>query len=173
MLPRISKNGEEITKTISHKLKSIDSAKSMARALSNLVSNLGDIIHKIKCKCRPDNKKCKTCGSKYKNFECYLKCRNIKDDLIVWKCLYCNGDHQKKQKQNRNLVIHTPFLTMIWINLFCCFKKLFTQWIHGWLAKSFPGNKDFYSHLNIEDITDAGYTHADRKSLKKIWNKKN
>ena len=103
MLPRISKNGEEITKTISHKLKSIDSAKSMARALSNLVSNLGDIIHKIKCKCRQDNKKCKTCGSKYKNFECYLKCRNIKDDLIVWKCLYCNGDHQKKTETEQKL----------------------------------------------------------------------
>ena len=100
MLQRISKNGEEITKTISHKLKSIDSAKSMARALSNLVNNLGDIIHKIKCKCRQDNKKCKTCGSKYKNFECYLKCRNIKDDLIVWKCLYCNGNHQKKLDEN-------------------------------------------------------------------------
>ena len=58
MLQRISKNGEEIAKTISHKLKSIDSAKSMARALSNLVNNLGGIIHKIKCKCRQDNKKC-------------------------------------------------------------------------------------------------------------------
>ena len=83
ILQRISKNGEEITKIISHKLKSIDSARFMARALSNLVSNLGDIIHKIKCKCQHDNKKCKTCGIKYKNFECCLKCRNIKDDLIA------------------------------------------------------------------------------------------
>ena len=82
ILQRISKNGEEITKTISHKLKSIDSARFMARAQSNLVNNLGDIIHKTKCKCRHDNKKCKTCGIKY-NFECCLKCRNIKDDLIA------------------------------------------------------------------------------------------
>ena len=52
ILQRISKNGEEITKTISHKLKSIDSARFMARALSNLVNNLVDIIYKIKCKCR-------------------------------------------------------------------------------------------------------------------------
>ena len=70
------------------------------------------------------------------------------------------------------MVIHTHFLTMIWLNLFCCCEKVFTQWIHGWLAKSLPENKDFYSHLSIEDITDAGYTHADRKSLKRFWNKK-
>ena len=25
---------------------------------------------------------------------------------------------------------------------------------------SLPENKDFYSHLNVEDITDADYAHA-------------
>ena len=28
--------------------------------------------------------------------------------------------------------------------------------------KSKPGKEDFYSHLNMEDITDASYTHAKR-----------
>ena len=27
---------------------------------------------------------------------------------------------------------------------------------------SLPENKDFYSHLNIEDITDADHTHVKR-----------
>ena len=27
---------------------------------------------------------------------------------------------------------------------------------------SLPENEDFYSHLNMEDITDAGYSHAKR-----------
>ena len=27
---------------------------------------------------------------------------------------------------------------------------------------SLPEKEDFYSHLNIEDITDADYTHAKR-----------
>ena len=25
-----------------------------------------------------------------------------------------------------------------------------------------PGKEDFYSHLNMEDINDADYTHAER-----------
>ena len=37
---RIDKNGEEITKTVSYILKFIDSARFMARSLSNLVNNL-------------------------------------------------------------------------------------------------------------------------------------
>ena len=28
--------------------------------------------------------------------------------------------------------------------------------------KSLPEKEDFYSHLNMEDITDADYTHAER-----------
>ena len=27
---------------------------------------------------------------------------------------------------------------------------------------SLPANKDFYSHLNMEDITDTDYAHAKR-----------
>ena len=42
-------------------------------------------------------------------------------------------------------------------------------WMTG---KIITRKKDFYSHLNIEDITDAGYTHADRKSLKNFEIKK-
>ena len=46
---RIDKNGEEITKNISYILQFIDSARFMASSLSNLVHNLSEIIHKIKC----------------------------------------------------------------------------------------------------------------------------
>ena len=28
--------------------------------------------------------------------------------------------------------------------------------------KMLPGKEDFYSHLNMEDINDADYTHAER-----------
>ena len=51
---RIDKNGEEITKTISYRLKFIDSAKSMATSL----------IHKIKCT---------NCN------KCCIECTNFKD----------------------------------------------------------------------------------------------
>ena len=47
---RIDKNGEEITKNVSYILQFIDSARFMASSLSNLVNNLSEGIHKIKCK---------------------------------------------------------------------------------------------------------------------------
>ena len=37
------------------------------------------------------------------------------------------------------------------------------EYIDGWeklTETSLPEKEDFYSHLNMEDITDADYTHA-------------
>ena len=53
---RIDKNGEEITKNISYILQFIDSARFMANSLSNLVNNLSERIHRIKCKSGHDVK---------------------------------------------------------------------------------------------------------------------
>ena len=47
---RIDKNGEQITKNISYLVQFIDSATFMASSLSNLVNNLFEGIHKIRCK---------------------------------------------------------------------------------------------------------------------------
>ena len=47
---RIDKNIKEITKTISYKLQVIDRARFLASSLSNLVDNLPEEIHRIKCK---------------------------------------------------------------------------------------------------------------------------
>ena len=63
---RIDKNGEEITRNTSHILQFIDSARFMASSLSNLANNLSEGMHRIKCKFGHDDKKCKTCGIKYK-----------------------------------------------------------------------------------------------------------
>ena len=54
---RIDKNGEKITKNISYILQFIDSAWFMASSLSNLVNNISEGIHKIKCKYGDDDKK--------------------------------------------------------------------------------------------------------------------
>ena len=63
-LTRTDKNGEKITKTISYRVQFIDSARFMTSSLSNLVNNLFEGIHKIKCKYGNDDKKCETCGIK-------------------------------------------------------------------------------------------------------------
>ena len=49
----------------------------MASSLSNLVNNLSEEIHKIKCKYEHDHKKCETCRIKYKYCDCFLEYTNF------------------------------------------------------------------------------------------------
>ena len=93
---RIDKNGEEITKNIFYILQFIDNARSMASSLSNLVNNLSRGIHRIKDKFGHADKKCETCGTKYKHFDCFLECTDFKDNLIEYQCLCSNKIHQHK-----------------------------------------------------------------------------
>ena len=93
---RIDKNEEEITKNISYILQFIDSARFMASSLSNLVNNLSEEIHKVKCKFGHDHKNCETCGIKYKYFDCFLEYTNFKDYLIEYKCLCCSKSYRRK-----------------------------------------------------------------------------
>ena len=69
---KIDKNGEKTTKNISYGLQFIDSVKFMAGSLSNLVSNLSKGLRKIKCKDRHNDKKCETCGIRYKNLRLFF-----------------------------------------------------------------------------------------------------
>ena len=57
----------------------------MASSLSNLVINLSERLHRIKCKLEHDNK------NKY--CDCFLEYTNFKDDLIEYKCLSCNESY--------------------------------------------------------------------------------
>ena len=67
----------------------IDSARFMSSSLSNLVNNLSESIHRTKCKFMNDDKKCETYGIKYKYYDCFLEYKNLNDDLIESKCLFC------------------------------------------------------------------------------------
>ena len=57
----------------------------MASSLSNLLDNLSEGIHKIKC----------TNSNK-----CYNEYTNFKDVLIEFKCLCCNKNYQKRFDEN-------------------------------------------------------------------------
>ena len=52
----------------------------MATSLSNLVDNLTEGIHKIKCK----------------DCDCFLEYESVKDNLIKYKCLFCNKTYSNK-----------------------------------------------------------------------------
>ena len=61
-------------------MKFIDSARFMATSLSNLVDNLTEGIHKIKCK----------------ECDCCCESESMKDSLIKNKCLSCNKNYSNK-----------------------------------------------------------------------------
>ena len=61
-------------------MKFIDSARFMETSLQNLVDNLTEEIHKIKCK----------------DCDCFLEYESIKDNLIKYKCLSYNKDYSNK-----------------------------------------------------------------------------
>ena len=62
----------------------------MASSLSNVVYNLSERIHKIKCKYGHDDKRCETCRINHKYCDSFLEYTNFKDDLIEYQCLCCN-----------------------------------------------------------------------------------
>ena len=48
------------------------------------------------------------------------------------------------------------------MNSFCCWEKVLIL-LNIWMIEiSLPEKYDFQSHLNMEDITDADYTHTKR-----------
>ena len=68
----------------------------MASSLSKLVNNLSKGLHGVKCKLEHDDKKCETCGIKYRHCEYFFEYTNFKDDLTEYKCLSCNKIYQRK-----------------------------------------------------------------------------
>ena len=69
----MDKNGNESVVTVSQKLKFIDNARFMASLFSNLVDNLTEGIHRIKCK----------------YCDCFIEYETVKDNLIKYQCLSC------------------------------------------------------------------------------------
>ena len=134
----------------------------MSSSLSKLVDNLSEGIH---------NNKCFDCKSNLdyvcitKNEKLLLKCfncniyykKNFKNDLIKkFKNTYsfCNNDTTESSSSER-------------INKFVLLlrKGVYPyEYMDSWERfneKLLPSKKDFYSNLNMEDINDIDYRHAD------------
>ena len=138
----------------------------MASSISNLVNNLSEGFHRIKCKSRRNDKKCETCGIKYECCGCFLEYTNFKNNLI--ECLCCTKNYHYKFDEN----VKKQFNTCKFSNhdndkfILLLRKGVYPyQHMDGWEnfnKASLPEKEDFYSHLNMEDITDADYAHAKR-----------
>ena len=51
-------------------------------------------------KYRHDDKKCETCGIRYRYSDCLHKYTNFKDDLIEYICLFYNKNNQETLEEN-------------------------------------------------------------------------
>ena len=69
-ITKVDKDGNESVDNIPYKIKFIDCARFVASSLSNLVDNLAEGIHKIKCK----------------DCDCFPEYESVRDDLIKYKC---------------------------------------------------------------------------------------
>ena len=114
--------------------------------------------------------------NKYKYCNCFLEYTNSKDHLIEYKCLFWNKDCQRKfDEKLKEWYFNICKFSNHDNNKFILLlrKGVYPhEYIDYWekCETSLPGKEDFYSHLNMEDITDADYEHMKRicKYLKKI-----
>ena len=125
----------------------------MASSLSNLFDNLAEGIHKIK----------------HKYCDCFLEYESVKDNLIKNKCLSCNNDYSnwldgKLNKRFKNTFKFSDNDISKFILLLrkgVCPYEYMDDW-EKFNKTTLPEKEEFYSNLNMEDITDADYMHAKR-----------
>ena len=121
-------------------MKFIDSAKFMARSLSNLVDNLAEGIHKIK----------------YKDCDCFFECGINKDRSS-------KIDEKLKKKVKSTFKFSSNDINKYVLLLI---KGVYLyEYIDEWEKfneTTLPEEEQFYSNLNMEDITDEDYILAKR-----------
>ena len=122
----------------------------MASSLSNLVDDLAEGTHKVK----------------YNDCDCFLEYENVKDNLVKYKCLYCNKDYSNKlneilKKQFKNTFKFSDDINKV-ISLLR--KGVYPyEYMDDWEKfneTTLPEKEELYSNLNMEDITGAHYMYA-------------
>ena len=86
----------------------------------------------------------------------------MKDDLIEYKCLYCNKDYQQKfdeklKEQFFNACKfsdhnNNKFILLLWKGVYPY--GFMNDW-KKFNETSLPEKEDFYRQINMEDITDV------------------
>ena len=125
----------------------------METSLSNLVDNLTEGIHKIRCK----------------YCDCFLKYESMKDNFIRYKCLSCNKNYSKKIEEELEKRFKNTFKSSNndrYKFILSLRKGVYPyEYIDKWEKfneTSLPETEEFCSNLNIKGIADAYYMHAKR-----------
>ena len=104
------KKKNENGKTITYKIKYIDTCRFMQSKLSDLANNLSEI----------NNKDCKKCIER-KKFRSECEFIGLKDNRLNYKCKECNETSAKSINDLiKKFPKHVSFAMVILINLFCC-----------------------------------------------------
>ena len=136
---------------ITYKIKFIDSFGFMSSSLSKLVDNLSKGIH---------NNKCADCKS---NLD-YIKTKNEK---LILECYNCKQRYRKKF--NKELIERFASTYGFCNNDLNKFVLLLRKGVYPYEYAdnwerfseiSLPSKEDFHSNLNMEDISDIDYRHA-------------
>ena len=141
----------KVPKEITYKIKFIDSFRFMSSSLSKLVDNLSKGIH---------NNKCADCKS---NLD-YVKTKNEK---LILECYNCKQRYRKKF--NKELIKRFSSTYEFCNNDLNKFVLLSRKGVYPYEYAdnwerfseiSLPSKEDFYSNLNMEDISAIDYRHA-------------
>ena len=137
-------SGESIT----YKIKFIDSFRFMLRSLSILVDNVADI-------------NCNKCDNKRE----YI---GFKDNNRLLECSNCNAWFKKDTEELIKRFANTYEFCNKDFNKFILLlrKGVYPyDYMNNWETfdeRLLPNKEAFYSNLNMEDITDADYRHANK-----------
>ena len=154
----IKKNDDD-GKTITYKTKFIDTCRFMQSKLSDLADNLSEI----------NNKDCKKCMERKKiRSECGFI--GLKDNRLNYKCKECNETSAKSVNDLIEKFPRTYKFCNGNLNKFVLLlrKGVYPyEYMDSWERfneTSLPPKESFYSELNLEDISDKDYLHA-----QKVW----
>ena len=154
---KINYNDQKVCYICKKEFDTIDTTKSssleqfMSSSLSKLVDNLSEGIH---------NNKCADCKS---NLD-YIK---IKNEKLILECYNCKQRYRKKF--NKELIKRFASTYEFCNNDLNKFVLLLRKSVYSYEYMdtwerfseiSLPSKEDFYSNLNMEDISDIDYRHA-------------
>ena len=156
------KNGNDKITKISYKIKFIYSYRFMSTSLSSLVNNLSEGVHNDKCT------NCKSC----------LHYMTTKDEQLVFRCFSCKKNYEKdfnkeliQRFANRYELCNRDLNKFILLLRKGVYPYEYMDSWERFNETSLPNKEDFYSNLNMEDITEVDHRHA--KRVLKSFNNKN